>query len=535
MEVQFWATTDTGLARDHNEDNFLVDRDLSLFVVCDGMGGHAAGEVASAMSIQVISEIIAENRDILDAYEREPSRTLAQDAVLDLMDTAITEACRRIFEAAEADPDRHGMGTTCCALLLLAGRGFVGHVGDSRIYHIRDGDVDLVTMDHSFLNEMIRQGRAKEGDSIPNQNAVTRAVGVRPSVEVDTFDIEVEQDDLFIICSDGLSGYFESDEQILGLIDPDDLEGSTYRCIEHALRGGGRDNITTILARVDRLRSPRRTVMDSETLRALKACDYFAHATPSEFSQLCDIAERHHFEAGEDIIEPNRPAEFLCLVINGSVGITGDKPSATVLDAGDTFGEVSLFGESKSNEGYTALAPTRLVVFQRDALFGLLRARPSLAAKVLFGLAANMAEQLRRVPAELRFEPQLWDEVSIHSDHTPAPGFMVINDNLDVETRSMPGLSPAQAPAPASKSTPPPRVQSPPKGSTMPPLPPSAAKAGAAAPKKSKLNAQKRPLPPRPTLPPELEDDIETQQNVDLDELRKTTQFDRFDAKFDKL
>lgn len=520
MEVQFWATTDTGLARDHNEDNFLVDRDLSLFIVCDGMGGHAAGEVASAMTVQVISEIIETHQDVLADYEREPDSVPAQDAVLDLLERAITEACRRVFTAAESDPERQGMGTTCCALLLLAGRGFVGHVGDSRIYHIRDGEADQLTMDHSFLNEMIRQGRAKEGDSIPNQNAVTRAVGVRETVEVDTFEVDVKPSDLFVICSDGMSGYLESEAQLVDLVDGEDLEASSDRCIEHALDGGGRDNITTILVRVGANASPRRTVMDSETLRALKDCDYFRHATASEISQLCDIAERHLFEAGETIIEPDRLAEFLCLVINGSVGVVGKDVSVTVLDAGDTFGEVSLFGAPKGREGYEALAPTRLVVFQRDSLFELLRARPQLAAKVLFGLASNMSAQLRRVPAELRYEPHLWDEVSIQGDHTPAPGFMVVKEGTDKSTRKMSTASSSKAKDAEASAA-------------KPPVTPGGSKKASRPAKKSKLTSQKRPLPPRP-VPPDAEDDIETQQNVVLDDLRKTTQFDRTDANFDK-
>lgn len=534
MEVHFWATTDTGLARDHNEDNFLVDRELGLFVVCDGMGGHAAGEVASAMCIQVISESISANQEILDDYERNPGHTSTQDAVLDLLDRAITQACRRIFESAESNPERHGMGTTCCALLLLGGRGFIGHVGDSRIYHLRDGVAEQLTLDHSFLNEMIRQGRAKEGDSIPNQNAVTRAVGVRAAVEVDTFDIEVKEDDFFIICSDGLSGYFDDEAQIIDLIDVDDLEGSTYRCIEHALNGGGRDNITAILARVGRVDGPRRVVMDSETLRALKGCDYFAHATPSEFSQLCDIAERHLFEAGEVIIEPNRPAEFLCLIINGSVGVVGDKVSATVLDAGDTFGEMSLFGEPKGREGFEALSPTRLVVFQRSSLFALLRARPPLAAKVLFGLASSMSAQLRRVPAELRYEPSLWDEISIHGDHTPAPGFMVVKDMAATHTRPSPVAQSTGPNTPTTKSPVARKPASKSRNTVKPPLPTAASKKAVTDAKKGRLNSEKRPLPPRPTLPPDAEDDIETQTGVVLDDLRKTTQFDRTDVNFEK-
>lgn len=534
MEVEFWATTHTGLARDHNEDNFLVDRDLSLFMVCDGMGGHAAGEVASALSVRVIHQMLQEHQWVLDDYTQDMTSEAARQAVLELLHQAISEANRQVFALGQLDPEREGMGTTCCALLLLGGRGFVGHVGDSRIYRIREQQVDQITDDHSLLNEMIRQGRAREGDQIPNQNAVTRAVGVRESVEVDVYEVDVQTQDLFVLCSDGFSEYIERGAQLVGMIDPADLEASSQRCIEHALEGGGKDNITTILLRVRELDAAKKVLMYSPTAKLLRASPLFSEATPSEIARLCEVVDRHAFEPGDMIIEPNRSADCICLIVSGSVGVSGTEVGVTALHAGDTFGELSLLGRAHPREGYEALAPTRLLVFRREPLFELLRESPNLAGRVFFGLASNMADQLHRVPADLRYDPQLWDEINIVGDHTPLPSTVIVQEQAMLTQQDRP--SPPSLDEP---SGPPPLKQT--QGNKGPKTPkktmrlsPVGRRGGAKKERTSTPASPKKRQPPRPPVPYEGDDD-DTQKSVVVDDLRKTAEFDRTGEKFDKI
>ncbi|QDG54330.1 cyclic nucleotide-binding domain-containing protein [Persicimonas caeni] len=450
MEVQFWATTDTGRVRDHNEDNFLVDSDLNLFVVCDGMGGHAGGEVASAISVRTIHEVVSSRREVIENLEREPSNPSHRDTLLGLLERAITEASNRVYAAAQHDSTRKGMGTTCSALIVCGGRGFVGHVGDSRIYRVRSGRVEQLTDDHSLLNEMIRQGRAKAGDSIPNQNAVTRAVGVRDSVEVDVDEIEILDGDRFLLCSDGLSGYLESDGQILDLLDGEDLEVIAEACIDHALDSGGKDNITAILVDASSTGAAKQTRLDSRVVEMIASSPIFEHVTPSELASLAEVAERHGFEAGATIIDKGMSAESLCLIVKGSVGVLGPEANVTVLETGSFFGAMSLVGGAPPDEACEALEPTNLLVFRRQPLFALLRERPELSSKVLYGLASTFARQLRRVPADLRNEPRRWDEVSIQGeDETPAPGSLVVKPRRSKAAAE--GEGDASSSSPASK------------------------------------------------------------------------------------
>jgi serine/threonine protein phosphatase PrpC/CRP-like cAMP-binding protein len=250
MQIKFWAATDTGLTRDHNEDNYLVDRKLFLFIVADGMGGHAAGEVASSVAVHKVREVITSQRELVENYQRSGSVLLRQ-TVLTLIERAILEACHSVHKLAQENSERHGMGTTLSLLLIAKGRGFIGHVGDSRIYMTREDRVTQVTEDHSVINELIKSGRLKPGDAYnsPYKNAVTRAVGVHPSVEVDTYDIEVKPGDQFLLCSDGLSCYLD-DPQILDFMSREEIKAIPDELIVHANASGGKDNITAIVVRM---------------------------------------------------------------------------------------------------------------------------------------------------------------------------------------------------------------------------------------------------------------------------------------------
>src|SRR5690242_3618835 len=250
--IRFYAATDVGRMRDHNEDNYLVDKKLALFVVADGMGGHAAGEVASALAVRIIHEELKKERDLIENQARSNVRRAAMKEVLALLELAVQRACARIHEEAKADPSKRGMGTTLSALLIAGSHGYIAHVGDSRIYLLREGRIQQVTEDHTVYNELIKRGKLTRDqiEKVAQKNAITRAVGVYERVEVDTLTIEVLPGDQFLLASDGLHGYIAHTAELEPFFEEENGEVAANGLIDLANRKGGKDNITAVLVRL---------------------------------------------------------------------------------------------------------------------------------------------------------------------------------------------------------------------------------------------------------------------------------------------
>ncbi len=411
MQLEFWAATNVGRAREHNEDNFLVDKRLQLFVVCDGMGGHAAGEVASAVCVRTVRDVVFAHRETIEALERDPDDLGNRENMLALMERAIHTACRRIFEMAQEDQSRRGMGTTCVMLLISGDRAFIGHVGDSRVYIVREDEVSQITSDHSLFNEMIRQGKIKPGDDqdFPHKNAVTRAVGVKESVEVDTIEIELEDRDRFMLCSDGLSGYFANDDDILDLVQGDDLKELTQRCIRFANEGGGKDNITVVL--IDTLLESHTSASredDAAFIEVLKEMPFFHYLNQTELQQIVSISERHEYEGNSLALGPAETAERLNILVDGSLSLLLHGRQIGVLATGDHFGELSFIDEKPEMITVRALENTVVMSIGRPQFMALLRNDPQLAIKLLWNFLQVFSSKLRQVPYDFLREPDLW-------------------------------------------------------------------------------------------------------------------------------
>ncbi|HXV33815.1 MAG TPA: Stp1/IreP family PP2C-type Ser/Thr phosphatase [Gaiellaceae bacterium] len=227
--------TDPGRVRRRNEDAFVIDP--PLFAVADGMGGAQAGEVASRLTAAAFREY--HEADDLPPDER--------------VQSIIQEANRRIYERAHADSGFSGMGTTVTAALLLGGRVTIGHVGDSRAYRIRDGALEQLTDDHSLVGDLMRSGRLtpEEAEAHPQRSVITRALGTDPEVDVDTVTVDVRPGDLFLLCSDGLTTMV-GDEDILGILAAaPTLDDAARELVRAANTGGGEDNVTVVLFRVE--------------------------------------------------------------------------------------------------------------------------------------------------------------------------------------------------------------------------------------------------------------------------------------------
>jgi PPM family protein phosphatase len=227
--------THPGKVRRRNEDSYVLDP--PLFAVADGMGGAQAGEVASRLTAAAFREY--HEADGLPPDER--------------IQSIIQEANRRIYERARADSDVSGMGTTVTAALLTGGRVTLGHVGDSRAYRIRDGELEQLTEDHSLVADLMRSGRLtpEEAEAHPQRSVITRALGTDPHVDVDTMAVEAEPGDVFLLCSDGLTTMV-GDEDILGILAAAPTLGDAAKeLVRAANTGGGEDNVTVVLFRVE--------------------------------------------------------------------------------------------------------------------------------------------------------------------------------------------------------------------------------------------------------------------------------------------
>jgi len=247
MRVVSHGLSDVGRKRTLNEDSFLSDDDLGFYIVADGVGGHAKGEIASALAVEDAYGFAKRGRTIIDGFLKEPTEDNLF-AVKRLMESAVQSACYMVFGLAELDPSRHGMSTTVSALLIAEGLGIVAQVGDSRVYRLRYGKAEQLTEDHTLINYKIKHGlmTPEEAQRAPGKNVITRAVGHRDYVQVDTIQCDVLPRDRFMLCSDGLHGYLV-EEEVAELLGGGTLEQVAQNCIDLANGRGGRDNITVLL------------------------------------------------------------------------------------------------------------------------------------------------------------------------------------------------------------------------------------------------------------------------------------------------
>jgi protein phosphatase len=238
--------TDVGVIRSGNEDSFRMIPDRGIFVVADGMGGHAAGEVASEMAVRIVADEIHSVRGLTD------------EQVAERMRTAIRSANGAIFQRTLTEHDKRGMGTTVTALTLFETRFLIGQVGDSRAYLLRDGRLSQLTKDHSYVQEQVDAGylTPEQARTHPYSNVITRCVGANSDVMPDIYAGTVKPGDLFLLASDGLTGMLE-DYQLSELLSPDRMpQDEVDALIAEANRHGGLDNITAIIVRIDSVEAP---------------------------------------------------------------------------------------------------------------------------------------------------------------------------------------------------------------------------------------------------------------------------------------
>ncbi|MBL9019452.1 MAG: serine/threonine-protein phosphatase, partial [Myxococcales bacterium] len=228
MKLHSVARTDVGRKRQINEDAFFRDDERGFYVVADGVGGHNKGEIASREAVEQLTMwIYGAHRDL----ERLVERVQAGDSecvweIRRLLESGVKNACYMVFGMAELDPEKKGMSTTLSAMLVRANLAFAVHVGDSRVYRVRKQNVLQLTEDHTLINYKVKHGMMtkQEAEKAAGKNVITRAVGHKDYVQVDTADIDVGVGDRFLLCSDGLHGYFQSDKDVSDLMSDGDLE-----------------------------------------------------------------------------------------------------------------------------------------------------------------------------------------------------------------------------------------------------------------------------------------------------------------------
>jgi protein phosphatase len=252
MRVRFAGETNVGMKRAHNEDSFFLPESERLAIVADGMGGHASGEVASRMAVETIAGFFRATQDEQQlTWPFKMDRGHRYD--VNRMVTAIKLANLKIHEQAQKDPQCHGMGTTVVASLFADGALIVGHVGDSRLYRRRDGRFEQITEDHSLLNDYIKIKHlsAEEIANFPHKNVIVRALGMKDSVQVDVHIDNPRLGDIYVLCSDGLSGMVKDQEMSDMVVAERDLDVLCGRLITTANKNGGLDNITVVTIRVE--------------------------------------------------------------------------------------------------------------------------------------------------------------------------------------------------------------------------------------------------------------------------------------------
>lgn len=408
LDVSFAALTDVGRKREENEDNFLVDEHLGVYVVCDGMGGHAAGEIASALSVRTFHEEIKKAADLLEDYAAGTTGVgkVRKRDISNMLEFAINRASRRVHLEAQKDPTKRGMGTTLVGIVVSGQTGFVTYVGDSRLYLLRDGILEQVTEDHNVFNELVKRKKMsrEKVEKLAQKNAITRAVGVYEHAEPDSLVLDLIAGDRLLLCSDGLYQYFEDDlDDLAARMGGDSLQSAVEGFIRAANEKGGSDNITGILVNVGDINErdeerARQLQLKRELLARLRL---FRPLSDRELLRVLQVTDVLSFKSGENVMTQGESGEELFIVLEGEVQVIRGEAVIATLDQGSHVGEMALVRNQPRSATVRAKGPAELMVIRRSDFFELLRNEHALAVKLLWQFLGVVADRLADTSREL--------------------------------------------------------------------------------------------------------------------------------------
>ena len=395
--IRYAAQTDVGRRRTNNEDALFASAEDGVFVVADGVGGRAAGELASHLTVETFQESASQLKEAVVRYTSRPEWQ-TRNEVLELLDSICQKASRVVFDESEAR-NKRGMTTTLVTAVVGGGAVFLAHVGDSRAYLIRDGLIRQLTEDHSMVNELVRAGQMTYEEAIRSRyrSVITRAVGLYPTVQADVMCIEVLPGDRLVLCSDGLSDPVPEND-IEAIASQDDVETATSQLILQALENGGPDNVTVVLIEPEasaEAEAARARAQVMEELFLFKDLPFHARLRVSR------ICEELFFTPGQPLVTEGEPGDAMYVIVQGHVDVTLSGVQLARLEAGQHFGELGLLESSPRSATVSGGAYGSAIVIRRQQLLEFSQRDPELGNHILWRLLATLGDRLRQMNARL--------------------------------------------------------------------------------------------------------------------------------------
>jgi len=289
VKLEAWLVTDVGVVREHNEDSAYMEPTNGFFIVADGMGGHAAGEVASAMAVETVRKTLEAARKEIDSFQRAPTDA-GRRGIVQLLQSAVLSAHQAVFQRGQHEADKAGMGTTLDVVLIAGPEAFVAHVGDSRTYLVRDGRSSQITTDHTVAEVLVIEGKLtiEEAQVSPLRTILVNAIGVSADVGVEMAHVTLKRGDRLLLCSDGLHDYFPIEEEIAQKLSTDAPGDALKDMVELAKTRGGHDNITGVAVQVTEVIEAIPDRLDGEMTQPvdLPGSNPFASDEPTETAML---------------------------------------------------------------------------------------------------------------------------------------------------------------------------------------------------------------------------------------------------------
>ena len=410
MRVTGSGSSDRGRRRESNEDTWFADDELGLYVVCDGMGGHQAGEVASALAIEAVVDMVraARTEQRLSSSKEEDFRALTE-----LTEAAVLHACRVVHRAATDDLSRAGMGCTLTLLLVSGSRAVMGHVGDTRLYLIREGLAHQLSNDHTMAADLARAGIIPWAQVKTHQFAhvLTRSIGAHPAVTMDTLSIQLLPGDRLVLCSDGLSDYLPDTTRLEAVSQQSALEQVPTALIKLANDSGGRDNITVVAldatsaaarSEVTLSAQDTRSRLDTLTSTPFANDEFLAHLL-----RLVHATDVREFEDGSSVVTVGATTGTLYFPIQGTLRVSAPGGKSRDVRRGEVLGESTVLRPRPALATVTAHDRCRTLAIDSAALRALVRQEPWFGLEILEVLGVHLSEELDRSHQEVEPTPML--------------------------------------------------------------------------------------------------------------------------------